>query len=180
MEQHWLAHKDRIRKLIASKIPDATLVDDLMQDVFLRAYTQSHQLKSEASVGGWLGRIAFNVTMDYFRKHKNFEELSETLEAEEEDELEKSHQQAAQCLVPFIERLPDNYRIPLEMAELQGMSQQAVADALGLTLSAAKSRIQRARAQLKKQLTECCHIELSQGLVADAYPKSPNSGCCKQ
>ena len=60
----------------------------------------------------------------------------------------------------MIDRLPEKYRQAILLTEYQGMTQTAAAAVLGLSVSGAKTRTQRARSQLKKELTDCCTIEL--------------------
>ena len=152
-----------------------------MQEVFIKAHTQKHKLKSENSIGAWLYRIAHNTIMDYFRQHKSWEELTDTLEAPVEDDAELKHQELAQCLKPLMKELPEKYSVPLQMAELEGMSQKQVAETLGLSLSGAKSRIQRGRRQLEERFTDCCDIEVGAGGVTDFHPKDKNKdrGQCR-
>ena len=177
MLTHWQDHKNRLRAYIAKQVNDPATVDDILQDVYLKAHEQLHKLKSMESLGAWLYRIAYNAIMDYYRQQKPFDELSDDFDAPEEDNSEKAHQEMAECLVPLIEELPEKYRIPLKMSELDGMSQQKVADELSLSLSGAKSRIQRGRAQLRDRLTDCCDIEVGKGGVVDFQPKSADTKC---
>jgi RNA polymerase sigma-70 factor (ECF subfamily) len=66
------------------------------------------------------------------------------------------------------EELPEIYREPLLMADFEGLPQREVAQRLGLTLSGAKSRVQRGRALLGEHLARCCEVELdAEGRVAD-------------
>ena len=59
----------------------------------------------------------------------------------------------------MMEQLPQDYREAIQLYELKGVSQQAIADQLGISLSGAKSRIQRGREKLKAVLFECCSFE---------------------
>ena len=59
----------------------------------------------------------------------------------------------------MIAQLPDPYREAVELYELKGMPQQDIADKLGLSLSGAKSRVQRGREKLKSLLFSCCSFE---------------------
>ena len=78
----------------------------------------------------------------------------------------------------MIQSLPDGYRQAVQMAEIEEQSQQEVADRLGLSLSGAKSRIQRGRAMLKDNLQRCCSFELDvRGRVTACDPK-PNQRLC--
>ena len=178
MESHWQVHKARLRHYIVKQAGNDAAVDDILQEVYIKAHTQLHTLKSEGSIGAWLYRIAYNAIMDHFRQQKPWEELSDTLEAPADDDAELAHQKLAECLLPLMEELPEKYRAPLKMAELEGMSQQQVADKLGLSLSGAKSRIQRGRGQLRERFTACCDIEVGQGGVTDFRPKNERCKGC--
>ena len=68
--------------------------------------------------------------------------------------------------------LPQEYRLPLLLSELNGLPQKEVAERLGLSLSAAKSRVQRGRKRLKDLFIECCDFELDhRGSVTAYWPK---------
>ncbi len=167
MESHWQDHKVRLERYIARQIQDESLVDDLMQEVYFKAHTRQHTLKSKESVGGWLYRIAQNTIMDHFRQQKHWVALPDALEQPEVDDSERIYQELMVSLVPLMNELPEKYRVPLQMAELDGMSQKEVAEKLGLSLTAAKSRIQRARAKLRKGFTDCCGVEVGRRGITD-------------
>ena len=77
-----------------------------------------------------------------------------------------------------IESLPEEYRAALTLSELERLSQQEVADRLGLSLSGAKSRIQRGRSRLRDQLLACCHLEFDHhGNIVDYERRGACSGC---
>ncbi|SHH73709.1 RNA polymerase sigma factor SigZ [Ferrimonas marina] len=177
MLSHWQQHKSQLRSYIHKRIDDPSAVDDILQEVYIKASTHLHQLKSQGSLGGWLYRIAHNAIMDHYRQQRPTTELPEELAADEAEPAIQAHQKLAQCLRPLIEELPDKYRQPLKLAELEGTSQQQIADQLGLSLSGAKSRVQRARVKLREQLTTCCDIEVGHGGVTHFEPKDPNRRC---
>lgn len=66
----------------------------------------------------------------------------------------------AGCLRPMIEQLSQDYRDAITLVEIEGLTQQAAAKHLGVSLSGMKSRVQRGRKQLKQMLDDCCVIEL--------------------
>jgi RNA polymerase sigma-70 factor, ECF subfamily len=85
----------------------------------------------------------------------------------------------ARCLRPLVARLADKYRQALALTEFEGLSQVAAAEQLGLSTSGMKARVQRARAQLRELLLECCVVELDRrGGVTD-YQSRPGAcdGC---
>lgn len=179
MEHHWQAHKERLYRYIAHQVEDQHIVEDLLQEVFIKAHTHFGSLKSTESLGSWLYRIAYNVIMDYYRSKRPWDELPESLESPEEDEYELTHQEVATCLVPLMNELPEKYRLPLQMAELEGMTQQQVADQLGLSLSGAKSRIQRGRVLLRERFTTYCDIEVGRGGVIGYSRKDLGCNTCE-
>jgi RNA polymerase sigma-70 factor (ECF subfamily) len=75
-----------------------------------------------------------------------------------------------------IENLPNRYRDAVRLYELQGVSQAEIAERLGISLSGAKSRVQRGREKLKQVLERCCRFDLDRcGNVLSCVPRS--SGC---
>ena len=79
------------------------------------------------------------------------------------------------CIRRFVGQLPRGYRDALVLTEWRGLTQEQMAKQLGLSVSGAKSRVQRARTQLKKLLLDCCRLELDRrGNVLEMRPR-PNS-----
>nr|WP_086939697.1 RNA polymerase sigma factor SigZ [Thaumasiovibrio occultus] len=180
MLSEWQRHKTQLRRYIQKRVNDIDMVDDILQEVYIKASTNLHQLKSRGSLKGWLYRIAHNTIMDFYRQRQPYEELPVDLIEEEADQGEQAVQELAECLRPLFEELPDKYREPLQMAELEGISQQAIADKLGLSLSGVKSRVQRGRAKFREQLLECCDIEVSRNGITGFTPRNPKQTTCKR
>ena len=83
----------------------------------------------------------------------------------------------AHCIAPMVRGLPDNYRRAIELTELEGMTQAAAAERLGLSLPGAKSRVQRGRARLKEMLLRCCEIETDRRGRVIAFETRDGEGC---
>ena len=80
----------------------------------------------------------------------------------------------ALSLKELIDELPEPYRQALILTEYQGLSQKQLAENLGIWLSGAKSRVQRARGKLREILLRCCHFEFDRrGHIMDYYER-----CC--
>lgn len=173
----WQEHKARLRAYISKRVSNSHDVDDILQEVFLKAHVNLHTVKSHGSVSAWLYRIAYNAIVDHYRSQRRLEELPDDLAAVE---VERDHvAELAVCLGPLIEDLPDAYRAALVLSEIEGRPQKEVADLLGISLSGAKSRVQRGREKLRQRLLECCDIETGQGGVVGYEPrgKKCNRGC---
>lgn len=178
MISEWQNHKTQLRSYVSKRIDDADAVDDILQDVYIKASSNLHQLKSQGSLKGWLYRIAHNTIMDFYRGRQEHDELPEDLLAEEEDTGKKAREEVAQCLRPLIDELPEKYGTPLRLAELEGISQQAIADQLGLSLSGAKSRVQRSRVKFRELMMACCDFEMDQNGISD-YTRKDSAPCKK-
>ncbi|GIU44326.1 RNA polymerase sigma factor SigZ [Shewanella sairae] len=165
----WLNYKEQLRHYVLNNIDDVDAVDDILQEVYIKASGHLQQLKSQDSLKSWLYRITHNVIMDFYRSREIYDELSDALidDVEEEQALDKM----AQCLRPMFDCLPEKYQMAMIWSEVEGLPQQEVADRLGISLSGAKSRIQRGRVKFKSVLMTYCDIEIDQQGAVDFKPK---------
>lgn len=173
----WQEHKARLRAYISRRVSNSHDVDDILQEVFLKAHVNLHAVKSHGSISGWLYRIAYNSIVDHYRSQRPLETLPDKLAAVEVERDQIA--ELATCLQPLIANLPDIYRVALVLSEIEGRPQKEVADLLGISLSGAKSRVQRGREKLRQRLLECCDIETGQGGVVGYEPrgKKCDHGC---
>lgn len=152
-------------------------MDDILQDVFLKAHKNLHALKSRGSVASWLFRIASNAIADHYRSQKPWVELPNELKLPE-NEYDPVGELAA-CLQPLIADLPETYRSALVLSEIEGLPHKEVARQLGISLSGAKSRVQRGRDKLHRRLDDCCIIEAGRRGIIDYEPRDKDrNGCC--
>ncbi len=159
-----------IHNFIRARITDAAAVDDLTQEALVKAERAAPSLKDSSKVEGWMFRIARNVIADHFRNSKRLVISSsdggsaigpDIALFNQEQESRKAH--LLRCVRAFAQSLPDHYRTALELVDFEGMSQVELAKRFGLTVSAAKSRVQRARARLRALIDACCEVD------TDAY-----------
>ncbi len=174
MIPEWKNHKAQLRSYVGKRIDDTNAVDDILQEVYIKASSNLHQLNSKGSLKSWLYRIAHNTIIDFYRGRQPYEELPEDLIAQEQDTGKQAREELAQCLRPLIDELPEKYSTPLRLAELDGVSQQNIANQLGLSLSGAKSRVQRARVKFREQMMACCDFEVGQEGITSYSPKDPS------
>jgi len=108
--------------------------------------------------------------VDHYRSRRDHAELG----AEPAPDATDSHGNVdlKPSLRRFIAQLPLRYREPLERHVFRGMGLAEVAKDLGISLTATKSRVQRARSMLRKMLDECCRFEFDRrGRVIEATPR---------
>lgn len=104
----WAAHRASLKRFVGKRVSDRDDVNDIVQDVLVRAHEALHQLDDTQRLPAWLGRIAAHRIVDHFRARRPFTELPDDLAAPEpEDNPVVS---LAPCLPSMIERLPDTYR----------------------------------------------------------------------
>src|SRR6266511_299113 len=179
-EAIWAHLSADLRRFIRRRVPDDHIADDLLQETFVRVHRHIEELRDADRLAAWVYQIARNVVRDHHRKAANtVVALADTDPADEtEDHLSQLRCRAAGWLDEMIRSLPGGYREAVQLAEVEGLSQQEVADRLGLSLSGVKSRIQRGRAMLKGALFECCHFEIDgRGNVTDCDPKPDRKVC---
>ncbi|WP_029033678.1 sigma-70 family RNA polymerase sigma factor [Salinimicrobium terrae] len=154
----WLEHRTALKNYILKRVKDQELANDILQEVLLKVYKFCLSNSGVRNVRSWLYQIAHNTMVDYFRKESKKGKSGKELEFFEEDE-NLAFKEALEYIQPLISFLPPEYAVPLRMADLEGMKQAEIAQHLNLSLTATKSRIQRARTLLKAEFITCCHLE---------------------
>jgi RNA polymerase sigma-70 factor, ECF subfamily len=171
----WREYRAQLFGFVLRRVSDAAAAEDIVHDVLVRAYAKRDTLRNEGRFEPWLFQITRNALVDYYRSHRPTEPLPDDLADGHEPPDRLAMQELAKCMQPLVDTLPDHYRDALSLSELQGLTQRETAQRLGLTLSGAKSRVQRARRMLEAKLLECCRIEVdSRGTIVD-YEKA--NGC---
>jgi RNA polymerase sigma-70 factor, ECF subfamily len=174
----WQTYRAELFRFVLKRVRDDTLAEDIVHDVFIKAYTRWQDLKNPGRLRPWLYQITRNALVDHYRSEKPFEQLPEDLIGEGAGEDNRAEQELARCLLPLLDELPARYRHALTLAEFEGMTQGEIASREGLSLSGAKSRVQRARRMLREVLLQCCRVEIDKrGGVVDYEPANGCDGC---
>jgi RNA polymerase sigma-70 factor, ECF subfamily len=179
LELVWKEYGHRLLGFIKGKVSDPEEAEDILQEVFIRVHTGLCCLQEWTAMERWIYRVARNLIIDHYRARKRHEELGDDLEAAGgPDELEADPlAQLAFSLKDTIAELPEPYREALVLTEYRGLSQADYAKRAGISLSGAKSRVQRARGKLKELLLDCCHFELDRlGGIIDYHERC--CSCC--
>jgi RNA polymerase sigma-70 factor, ECF subfamily len=180
----WQDLGTRLRRFVGSRVNDPHAADDIAQDVMLKVQTQLDALPPEEKLPRWVFAIARNAVIDHYRARavRDHADVADVDTAA--DESEESRQEALReltpCLAKMITRLPEPYREAMRLADFEGLSQQEVADRAGISLSGAKSRVQRARQQLRDMILDCCKVERdSRGGIVDYETTERTAGYCR-
>jgi len=177
-EAVWTQLSSDLWRFIRGKVSDDHVADDLLQEAFVRIHGGIAMLKDTDRLAAWVYQVARNLIHDHHRKGSRIAVPLLDEVAEAADPGSDLLNRAATWLPEMVGQLPDAYRDAVQLAEIGGLNQQEVADRLGLSLSGAKSRIQRGRGMLKEILLGCCDFELDRrGNIIDCVPKPDGKVC---
>ena len=152
-------YQERIRNLIYSIFHDQQVVDDLSQEVFIKAYEALPQFRFQSSFYTWLYRIAVNKSRDELRKRKvrRWFSLQTMLDSGDKELgskilVEQHDNELQELLAAGLKTLPEKYRIAVILKDVDGLSYEEIAEVMECEIGTVKSRLSRARAMLRKVL----------------------------
>ncbi len=175
-EQAWDVFHLQMKHFIFKYTRDESMTEDILQDVFLKMHLHLAELKEDQKLQSWLYQIARNTMYDYVRRQKSTLSLTKAFDLPEEPAQEDVEQTLLPCIKEMVDNLPTLYREAIMLTEYHGLTQKELAEHLHLSLSGAKSRVQRARAKLKHALLECCHFVFDRrGKIIDYHRRD---SCC--
>jgi RNA polymerase sigma-70 factor, ECF subfamily len=169
----WRQHQAEIRRFLVHRAGNAVDADDLLQEIFVKALLQGTAFCNLDNPRAWLFQVARNLLIDRLRVSREELPLPDDLCAESAPELEPVDR-LSQCLPRVLSEIPAQDREAILLCDMQGMAQKDYARHLGLSLPAAKSRVQRARLRLRAQLAEACQVSFdAAGKVCCFVPRPP-------
>jgi RNA polymerase sigma-70 factor (ECF subfamily) len=189
VEAVWRELHDRLLSFIARRVRTREDAEDILQEVMLRIHRHNGDLQHADRVSGWVYRIARNATADYYRQPTRRElpsgqgadlperDGSSGAAVWNEPDTAELRSELAGCLAPMVESLPPIYQEAVRLTDFEGVTQTQAAAQLGISVSGMKTRVQRARGQLKNLLLDCCHVELDSRGAVTAYRSK--RGCCE-
>lgn len=166
LEQLYNQYCDKVYNTLISYTKNAEDADELLQDVFVTIYNTASGFQFNSSVSTWIYRIAVNKALDFLRK-KNSQKrsgvftslyLKDSAEVKYESTdfvhpgVTLENQENAKLLFQAIEKLPDNQKTAYLLTQVEGLPQKEVAEIMDQSRKAVESLVQRAKANLKKEL----------------------------
>jgi len=162
--QIWVELKTNLHRFIARRAANEADADDILQNVFFKIHTQIDRLRDTSKIHSWVYRITRNAIVDYYRSRRSdvsFDAAPDIFDVAQDEtpRAEAERLEIMACLKPMVDRLSPDYREALQMSDMQGVTQAEVAQRLQLSVSGAKSRVQRARGQVRSMLMNCCQMQ---------------------
>ena len=148
----WAAFSGRLRGFIAKRVREEVDIDDILQDVFAKIHAGLGDLKDGEKLEAWLFQVARRAVIDHYRKRRLVELPEEVAEKASPRDISA---EVASWLDPMMSLLTEEDREALRLTDLEGLSQKDLAARLDLSVTGAKSRVQRARVRLKEALLDC-------------------------
>jgi RNA polymerase sigma-70 factor (ECF subfamily) len=156
---------DRLRALVFHHLHREDELDDALQDIFLKAYKALPRFRKRSNFYTWLFRIASNYCIDRLRKRRlelvslDGTEGRDAIEARlpllpDSPEESYTRTQRVELVRKALGQLDPIYQNILVLRELEGLSYEEITESLGIGMGTVKSRLARARAELKNVLTE--------------------------
>lgn len=164
-------YADRIYRLAVGLLHEPAEAEDVVQESFVKALTNLDRFEGRSGIGTWLYRVAYNAAMDRLRR-RGREPVTES------DDMPSPHSMVDWSSTPEALLLDNEARAALDAAtdtlsaslravfilrDVEGLSTLETAEALGISESAAKVRLHRARLQLRERLSEYFSERLTEG-----------------
>lgn len=159
LEALFLRYRQPVFRMVYRSVQNTDDAEDIVQDVFLKAFEHLHTFREQCRFSTWLMRIALNLCTDRARSHKRREEL---LQREADHKLawmthpnppepEEIVQQNAfhEAFYDALNRLPEHHRQLIIMRDLEEMEYETIAEILNTTVGGVKLRVMRARRAFK-------------------------------
>ena len=155
----WEDFSVPLKKFIAKRVRNEYDTEDILQEIFCKIHDHIEELKDKSKLHAWIYQISRNAIIDYYRTKKDTVELADFPALDTSTMDSEIYHELGDCLETMLRHLPEKYRVAIILTEFEQLPQKELAKQLGLSLSGAKSRVQRARSKLRELLLGCCHIE---------------------
>ncbi len=162
-----LRYKSKVFNYVRRMVPSVGDAEDLTQETFVRAYLSIHSFQSRASLNTWLFRIATNLCIDYSRKNKKAQTMTQSLSQDNdtEDDGQRDipdlafdpqrlllNKELGAQLEQALGDLPEKLRTVVLLYDIEGLAYEEIAAIVACPLGTVKSRLYNARTALRSKL----------------------------
>lgn len=148
------AHDERLRALAYHLLRDRDLMDDVLQEVYTKAFVALPGFRGRSSAGTWLYRITYTTCIDVLRRKRRFTVLPDELVEDVRDPAPEPAEQLAEKerLSVALGALPPEQRVAVLLVDRDGFDYKTVAEILDVPFGTAASRVSAARHALRRAL----------------------------
>lgn len=164
-EQLVLLYQKRVYNLALRMVQNPDDAFDLSQEAFIKAWKNLPNLKADAAFSTWLFRMTSNECIDFLRRSKRQKTVSLTVESDEDEEVQLAMPDPApgpeeaairaedrELLRMAMDALPPDHRQVLTLRIVDDLDYRQISEVLGVAEGTVKSRLARARENLRKNL----------------------------
>jgi RNA polymerase sigma-70 factor, ECF subfamily len=179
----WKEFNQDLFMFIQKRVSNEYDAEDVLQEVFKKIHDSIHHLEDQSKIQSWVYQITRNAITDFYRLNakKNNAEVSFDVDKdfpEEINEQSNLNHEVSRWLRCIVDGIDSKYKEAILLTEFGNLTQKELAMRLGISISGAKSRVQRGREKVKEMLLACCHIERDRlGNVIDYYNKAEKCQC---
>ncbi|MCB6182245.1 RNA polymerase sigma factor RpoE [Leeia sp. TBRC 13508] len=159
-------YQRKLSRLLSRFVRDQDEIDDVAQEAFIKAYRALPSFRGESAFYTWLYRIAINTAKNYLVSAGRRVSTSSVTEIDEDESLDMAEQvpdlntpetdlanrQIISTVNEAVERLPEELRTAITLREMEGLSYEEIAEAMGCPIGTVRSRIFRAREAIANDL----------------------------
>jgi RNA polymerase sigma-70 factor, ECF subfamily len=155
-------HNERVYRAVRAILRDDAEAEDVMQQAYVNAYAHLRQFDRRAAFATWLTRIAVHEALARARRRGRYQSIDREdgemdkivpLRSRDNPERQSFNLELRTMLESAIDHLPDGHREVFMLRHVEGLSTSETADCLGINADAVKTRLTRARAMLRSDLT---------------------------
>jgi RNA polymerase sigma-70 factor (ECF subfamily) len=176
-------HYQRVCNILFHTLGASPNIEDLAQEVFIKAYYSLRRYKGESALSTWLYRITVNVALDELRREKrkrifSFSRIGERKPAESDivgsiagvggSDVETERKELYEIVQRALQRIPQRHRIVFVLREFEGYSYSEIAEMVSCSVGTVKSRLFHARLKLRRILEPY----LRESTLVDKRPSS--------
>ena len=166
IQDQLLSHRTKLVAYVQSKVKDADLAEDIVQDGLLKALRAAPHLKEDEKLLPWFYRVLQNAIIDEYRKRDRMTRREENYALEQETVIPAEDISAVcECFKDLMPTLKNEYSEVIEALDLREEDPSSVAQRLGVTRANLKVRAHRARQQLRSKLEQTCQMCAKHGCL---------------
>jgi RNA polymerase sigma-70 factor (ECF subfamily) len=172
-------YQDRLIHAISRYLGSVEDAHDVAQDAFVQAYTRLASFRGEAAFYTWLYRIAFNLAMTRVRRRRPMQSLDQAKDSLGNEPIDLGatvetgilREEQARVVHTALGQLDEEFRQVIVLRELEGCAYEQIAQILEIPVGTVRSRLYRARIQLRDCLAPWLTVEIGETNEQQAIPK---------
>ena len=172
-------YQDRLIHAISRYLGSVEDAHDVAQDAFVQAYTRLASFRGEAAFYTWLYRIAFNLAMTRLRRRRPMQSLDQAKDSLGNEPIDLGatvetgilREEQARVVHTALGQLDEEFRQVIVLRELEGCAYEQIAQILEIPVGTVRSRLYRARIQLRDLLAPWLTVEMGETDQQQATPR---------